>query len=638
MMAAFRAFAKSPLAIALLGVLIISFGVWGVSDAFKARISTWVVKAGSREVDRVAFKRTFDSQLRSFAQQSGQSISTQEAVQKHYDRELLQGLVQRETMLEELRRMGVEPSAKLVIDELRKIPAFFNAVTGRFDQAGYVDRLRREGLTPEVFENDLRDQIANAHFSVGLSAGLRAPLTYTSVYAVMNEQARSADAFQIDPRSVGEPPKPTDAQLNAILRTMRPRPEARVISLVRFSAQALAPTLKPDPAAVQKRFDFEKGRLSSAERRSFVQLTLKDAAQATAAAQRLAKGEAPAAVAKAFNTEPINYDKVPKATVADPRVADVAFSLQPGQASGPIRGEFGLAVVKLISIAPAKPATLEDVRSQIEAEVRAEQAENQVYDQVQKYDEVHDTGAPMIQAANAAKVQVYTLPPITADGKLLTGQPEQGLNAKMVADAFSLAQGAETEVVDLGKGEYYAIRVEKVFPSALPPLNEVRPALTNLYMQQQMFQRMQAKAESFVQRIKKGEAFEAVAQSAGSPVQHIQGVTRATASQFAGLGPEFLGEMFQAKAGDVFAARGQNYVAVAKITQVQNGDPAKVARLAVSLQPQMSAQIARADIIEAVLSAANAELKPKINETRAREAIGVSAEETAPAKGTGKAP
>ena len=42
------------------------------------------------------------------------------------------------------------------------------------------------------------------------------------------------------------------------------------------------------------------------------------------------------------------------------------------------------------------------------------------------------------------------------------------MNAKMIADAFALNQGAETEVVDLGKGEYYAIRVERVIPSAAP--------------------------------------------------------------------------------------------------------------------------------------------------------------------------
>src|SRR5215472_5329308 len=165
MMAAFRAFAKSPWAIALFGVLIISFGVvFNVRDMFRTSISDWVVSAGSRQLSSNEFKRVFDDQLRNIQQRSGQSVTAQDAAAQGMDRQLLQALVQQETLREAMRRSGIEPSAQLVLQELRKIPAFFNPITGNFDQQAYQRLLaERVQRTPAEFEADLKQQIAEQH-------------------------------------------------------------------------------------------------------------------------------------------------------------------------------------------------------------------------------------------------------------------------------------------------------------------------------------------------------------------------------------------------------------------------------------------------------------------------------------------
>lgn len=642
MMAAFKAFSKSPVAIAMLGLLIIAFGVWGVKDAFHTNISDWVVSAGSRQVSSTDFRTQFDDQLRNIQQQSGQAVTTQDAVAKGLDRELLQDLAQRETLQEAIKRAGVQPSDALVADQLHKYPAFFNPITGAFDKATFASVLSQHHLTPDQFLQELKDQIAAAHFSIGIGAGLRAPLTYTAVFAAMNQQSRSADYFVVDPRSVPAPAAPTDADLQKLMASLADRlrlPETRMISLVRFSAGAMAQTLKADPAEVQKQFDFKKANLSVPERRSFVQIPAKDAAQAAAIAARLTKGEDPGAIARSVGVKSLSFANVPQTTVTDPRVAAAAFKLQPGQVSGPIQGEFGFAVVKLGAITPAKPASLEDVRPQIEQEVNQHAAEEKVYDQVQKYQDTHATGAPMAQAAKAAGAEVFSLGPMTVEGKTLQGQPVSGLNPKMVADAFALVQGGETDVVDLGKGEYYAIRAERVIPPSLPSLNQIRPQLTNLYMQQQLIQRLSAKADSLVARVKKGESLQAVASSAGAQVQHATSVTRAKAQQFQPLGREFLGRLFQAKAGDAYAAGGVNYsYAVVKVTQIQPGTANDVAHEAVALQPQLSAQMAQSDLAELLFNAAREEIKPKVNEQRARQALGLAPDETPASGGAAKAP
>ncbi len=641
MMAAFRAFAKSPWAAVLMGVLIISFGVWGVRDVFHTRINNDVITAGDRTITSARFKAVFDRQLRQAQQQTGQAITADQAVQAGLDVKLLQEMADAESVQDLIRREGVRTSDKLVVDQLRKTPDFFNKITGTFDRKTYEGLLAQNDLSPTEYEQNLRDAIASSHFAAGLAVGLRAPLIYSALYAVLDMESRGADYLVLDQKSVPTPPVPTDAELTKFMKENESalrRPEMRQLSMVRFSAQALASTLQADPADVQKEFDFRKDKLSIAEKRSFVQLPAKDAGQAAAMAARLGRGEDPSAVGHAYGVKPISYSDAAKTSVADPRVADTVFGLQPGQASGPITGEFGLSVVKLASITPAKPAELKDVRAQIEQAVKERVAQDKVYDLVQKYDDAHSGGAPMAQAAKTAGVQVYAIGPITAEGKVFpTGQTEAGLNQKMLSDAFSLSQGAETEVNDLGKGEYYALRVEKVTPSALPSLDEIRPRLTQFFMAQELVKRIQAKAVSLVDRLNKGEKLDAVAASVGAKVQHLDGVTRATAQQQQALGREFLSKLFQGKSGDVLVAGiPQVGVAVAKIGAIHPGAVADVARATAAQRPNLTNQMNQNEFGELLRVAAHDVVKPKVDQKLARRSIGVAVDDL-PASGT-KAP
>ncbi len=222
----------------------------------------------------------------------------------------------------------MQPSPQLVIDQLRKTPAFFNALTGVFDKQGYQNLLASHQLTPAEYESGLKDQIATDHFSSGMASGLRAPLTYSALFALLDLENRNVDYFTIDQKTVGVPPVPTDAELIKFMKDNEAalrRPEMRQLSLVRFSAQAVAQTLTADPAAVQKQFDFQKAQLTIPERRSFVEIPAKDAGQAAAMAARLGKGEDPSAVAQAYGVKPISYPNAAKTVVADPKVADAAL-------------------------------------------------------------------------------------------------------------------------------------------------------------------------------------------------------------------------------------------------------------------------------------------------------------------------
>lgn len=648
MIAAIRAFVKSWFARVLLSVLILSFVIFGVGsvrDVFRAKIRDAVVTAGSRQVSSDQFKRMFDNYKRAAEQQSGQQITLQDAVAKHLDTQVLQEVATQEAFSEYLRKSGIEPAATLIADAIRKQPAFFDPVSGRFDKVAYQQKLADNQLTPAIFEALLSDEIAQGQLQAGFQAGFRAPLTYEAVIAGYELEGRGLSYFLIDPSKLPPPAPPTDAQLQAFMTQNAgalKRPEFRNLTVLRFSAKALAPTLAPDQAAVQKLYNFRKDSLSTPEKRSLVEVPAKDAASAQAVLAKLKAGVAPDVAAKSIGVQPIVYTDAAKAAIADPKVADAAFALAAGQISSPIQGGLGYAVVKLISITPAKTATLDQVRPDLEAQVRADAAAQKIYDQVQKYDDSHSGGASMADAAKAAGGTPVSIGPLTAQGLDMAGHPVPGLSAKLLKDAFALAPGAESDMEEEAQGEYFAVRVDKITPPALPTLAEIKEPLTRYFAARAMSQAMQAKADALVQAIQKGQSLDAAAASIGAQVGHAPNVTRAAMTQNRSLSPELASKLFNAKVGESVAGpTAQGAFMVARIDSVQPAPVADAARAVVAQARQFSGQLFQ-DMGEMARIAARDNVKPTLDPARARTALGVSPDDAAKAAGGpaggGKAP
>ncbi|MDB5454260.1 MAG: rotamase family protein, partial [Caulobacteraceae bacterium] len=511
MLAASRAFAKSWVAAVLIGLLIVSFAVFGIQDVVKRTAPDAVIKVGGRSITGVDFKREFDNYKARLEQQAGQPIPLELAVQNGLERQVVEGLAARESFAELLHKAGVRPSDSLVVAQISKIPAFFDQVSGRFDKATYASRLGENGLTPAKFDQVMRDDIAQAHWATATVNGLRVPRAYSALRAVFAMEDRDVGYFRIDPRSVPQPTLPTDAQLTAFMRenaAQLTRPEFRILTVVRFSPAQVGAGLPVDEAELKKRYDFRKDTLSTPETRTIVQIPARDAAAAQQIGARLSAGEAPAAVAKALGVDAISYANKPQTAIADRKVGVAAFAMKPGQIA-PVQGDLGVAIVQVVAVAPGRAVTLEEARPQLEAELRKDAAAEKVYALTQAYDDAHQGGASLAEAAQKAGVPAVTIGPVTKSGQDQQAQPVQGLNQKLMETAFGLPAGGESELQDAGGGEFFAVRVERVLPPALPPLAEVKPQLVRVWMMREVSKQMEARATALAARVRKGESLEA---------------------------------------------------------------------------------------------------------------------------------
>lgn len=626
MLSGFRAFAKSPAAAVLIGVLVVAFALFGIRDVFKGRVAgDNVITAGTRTVSPTDFKREFEGYKSRIEQQMQQQIPTDAAVANGLDRRVLEGLAGREAFAEMVRKMGVRPSDKLIAAELAKIPAFFDQVSGKFDKQAYRQKLGENGLTPQKFDLIMRDELAQTHVGTGLVAGLRVPRAYTALAAIYALESRDIAYFAVEPTAIPQPALPTDAQLTVFMKensAQLTRPEFRVLTVVRFSPQLVAAGMTVDDAELKKRFDFRKDTLSTPETRTIVQIPAKDQAAANQIGQRLAKGEAPAGIAKALGVEAVTYENKPQTAIADRKVGAAAFRMLPGQMA-PVPGDLGMSVVKVVSATPGRAVTLEEVRPALEAEIRKDGAAEKVYALTQAYDDAKQGGASVTESAAKAGVPALTIGPLTKTGRDLQGQPVQGLTQKLVETAFKLPAGGESEVEEAGGGEFFAVRVEKILPPSMPPMAEIRPQLTRAWMMRETAKRMQARAAELAARVTKGESLDAVAASAGVPVTRVPGISRQNAAQTPGMSQDLLGKAFVSKAGETFTAENNHFgFVVGKLEAVNAGEGPTLARMAEDMRPQMSVALYR-ELADTARVAARQKVKVTIDGNRARQALGL---------------
>jgi peptidyl-prolyl cis-trans isomerase D len=257
----------------------------------------------------------------------------------------------------------------------------------------------------------------------------------------------------------------------------------------------------------------------------------------------------------------------------------------------------------------------------LEAEIRKDMLAEKVYAQTQAYDDAHQGGASLAESAKKAGVTPISLGPITAQGQTEPGQPAPAVPPKVLETAFGLPAGGESEITELGDGAYFAVKVERIVAAHVPPLDEIRPQATQAWIQRELVRALEAKATALSERIRKGEAFDAVAASAGLSVTRVPGLTRQAAASRQDLGREVLARALGSRPGEVWTAGAPGGIVVGQVGNIRMDAGPTAARIAQMSRGELSQVLFREMGESAQLYARN-KLKTKVNAARARDAVG----------------
>src|SRR5499433_3441050 len=130
----------------VMGLLIVSFAIWGIGDIFRGFGRSSLAKIGHTEIGIEQFRQIYNERLQQIGRQIGRPISPDQARALGFDQQLLGSLISEHALDERARQLGLGLSDAEVARRIQEDPTF-RGFTGQFDRSRFEQMIRSAGYS-----------------------------------------------------------------------------------------------------------------------------------------------------------------------------------------------------------------------------------------------------------------------------------------------------------------------------------------------------------------------------------------------------------------------------------------------------------------------------------------------------------
>ena len=507
----------------VMGVLIVSFGIWGIADIFRGFGQSTLAKVGHTEISLNEFRQIYNDRLQQIGRQFGRPLTQEQARAFGFDRQVLQQTIAEAALDEKARQLGLGQSDAETMRVILADPNF-KGMNGAFDPQRFQMVIRQFGYTEARYLADqkrvsLRRQLTNT-----ITAGLTPSNTLMEALSRFQNEQRSVEYVTLGAAQAGtiDPPSPeTLAAFFDERKTQFRAPEYRKIAYVAVMPEEIGKWSDVSDEDAKKLFEQRKDRLSTPEKRQVSQIVFPNVDEAQAARSRITSGTSFDDIAKERKLADADVDLglVTKSAILDPAIADAAFSLPSGEVSQPVQGRFGIALVKVGVIQLGIDPDYGSVANELKKEIAVERARNQVATLRDKMEDERGGGASVVEAAQKLGLSAVTIDAVDRSGKTPAGQPANippGLD--VISQAFNSDVGVDNDAISY-RGGYVWYDVLGITPSHERSLDEVKDQVEARWKDDQIASRLRTKATEMVQKLGQDGKLADEAASLGSKLE-----------------------------------------------------------------------------------------------------------------------
>ena len=624
MLEVLRKNAGGTIAKVLMGLLILSFAIWGIGDIFRGFGERDLAVVGDEKINAEEFRQLYQERLQQVGRQMGRGLTPEQARAFGVDRQLLSEVISERTLDEKARNLGLNISDENLIARIHANPAF-HGPTGQFDQSRFYETLRSVGFTESRFINAERRLALRQQLGRALGAETPAPAILREGLRRFENEERSVEFVRLGREQAGNVPAPTPAEIDAYFNERKAAfraPEYRKLVVLPLTAESLAANIKVGDDELKKTYEAVRDRLGSPERRDVDQIIFQNAGEAEAAAKRIAGGAKFDEIVTERGLKPsdISLGNVAKREILDPAVAEAVFGLAPGAVSAPVAGRFGTVIARVNKIEPGKQPAFDEIKEELRKDLAQRRAVGMIHDQHDKIEDERAGGAQLTEVGAKVGIKPITIEAVdrssrAPDGKAVEGVP--GLS-ELLDTAFTTDVGFDADPVQIDKGNGYIwFEVAQVTPSRDNTLDEVRDRVEARWRDDEIAKRLAERAEAIQKKLDAGETFAAAAP--GLAVQKREKIRRSTNVE--GLDRTVLASVFQTLQGKAGVANVPNSVdrVVYRVTAV--GTPAGEAAAQRVSDLNLGVQD---DILVQYVIDLQSKLGVRVNEAAFRNATGAS--------------
>lgn len=471
--------------------------------------------AHKREVDRIrASMPTIDVKL----------FDTPEAKYATLDR-----LVRDQVISAAAQKLQLVASDTRLARELQQSPAIAALRTpdGKLDMERYKQLAASQGMTPEMFEMQVRADLSNRQVIQGVqsSAYATSAQTQTAMNAFM--QRREVQILNFPAADYLGKITVSDADLQAYYDKNKDKyqsAESADIEYVVLDIETLRQSMNLNEQDLKSYYEQNLQRLSSKEERRASHILITAAKDAPEAEKKTARAKAEELL-KLVKAKPASFADVARKNSQDPGSAvkggdldffgrgamvkafeDAAFSMKKSDISDLVESEFGYHIIQLTDIKAAKAQSFESLRPTMEADLKKQQAQR-------KYAELAETFTNMVyEQSDSLKPVADKLKLSIQKASQVTRQPAQALHTKgllshpgllqALFNEASLQKQRNTEAIEVAPSTLVSARVVKHQPAATLPFVEVKEFVKRALTQEKAAEMAKAQGEQRLSALK----------------------------------------------------------------------------------------------------------------------------------------
>ncbi len=138
----------------LLGLMVLSFALWGVGDILSSGNSKLAAKVGKQKISLEEFYNKFGRKVQELNINTGGNLTIQEAHEQNIDKFIINDLVYEKMVLEYANKNKIYLTDNILKETIKSLPQFIGT-NGKFSEQLYRNSIKRNFSSEEEFLNEL---------------------------------------------------------------------------------------------------------------------------------------------------------------------------------------------------------------------------------------------------------------------------------------------------------------------------------------------------------------------------------------------------------------------------------------------------------------------------------------------------
>jgi peptidyl-prolyl cis-trans isomerase D len=521
----------------VVGFLILAFGVWGIGDIFRGFGRSTVATIGGTEISIEQFRQIYNDRLQQIGRELRRPITPAQARELGLEAQIVGQIVAEAAIDEKARQMGLRLSDAEVAKLIMSDPGF-RGPSGQFDRQRFEFIIRNAGFTEARFAADQRRTSLRRELSLSIGGDVPVPKTTAAALDRYENEQRAVEYVVLGPAQAGDIPAPTPEVLAKYFderKALFRAPEYRKVVLLSLAPADVAAMVEVSDADARRYYDDRRARFGTPERRKIEQIVFPNPEEAKSAAEKMAGGLSfdALAIERGLKATDIDLGLVAKSDLVDRAVADAAFALPQGSVSAPVAGRFGTAILRVVKIEPEKMRPFDEVLNDIRRDLALERSKPAIQGVHDKVEDERAAGLSLEEVGKKLKLNVRTIEAVDRSGRDPAGAQIADLPAgvDVIANAFTTDVGVENDSLQTPGGGYVWYDMIATSPSRDRTLDEVKDRVEARWRDDQLAERLAAKATEMVDKLKAGTPFAELAAANGLKVETKSDIKRARAAE-----------------------------------------------------------------------------------------------------------